>query len=218
MAILSHELRSPLSTLTMNYELLERSTAGAGATAVNPEKLIHIGARQVERMRRLIEGLLDVNRLATDRMAYEKSPVSLSAVLAGAMERVASELQARHASVPLDVEPELVGEWDRDRIEQVFTNLIANALKHGGPPFSITARRKGQVARIVVQDHGPGIPAQDVERILKPFERGKAGHAEGLGLGLHIAQSIVKAHQGTLRVESEVGKGTSFMVELPILP
>jgi signal transduction histidine kinase len=167
-------------------------------------------------LRRLVDDLQEVGSLASDKLRYERRPVSLSSVLKNTLEHMASELTTRGATVRIDVQGEPIGEWDPNRIEQVLTNLLSNALKYGAPPFSITARRVGHKAVIVVRDEGPGIPAGDLQRILQPFERGGSQSEQGLGLGLHIAARIVAAHEGSIRVESQLGQGAAFIVELPV--
>jgi signal transduction histidine kinase len=215
-AIISHELRSPLSSLRLSHDLMARLLKEGQVVPEEARQVLMRSGRPLERMGRLVDDLLDANRLATDKLSYERGPASLSAILADTVEQVASERSEGDLGLTLDVPEELVGHWDRQRIEQVFTNLLSNAVKHGAPPFSITARRANGSVTIVVRDQGPGIAPEDVERILRPFERGKSPHAPGLGLGLYIAARIIEAHQGTMRVESELGKGAAFIVELPI--
>jgi signal transduction histidine kinase len=216
-AMVAHELRAPLTGLTLNQELMEQLSRASDPSSRELERTRRASRTQLERMRRLVDDLQDVSRLAADQMRYQKRPVPLATVLTSTLEHMAMELQARGATVRVDVERELVGEWDANRIEQVFTNLVSNALKHGAPPFSITARRADGSAVIVVRDEGPGISPGDLERILQPFERGSSTGVQGLGLGLHIAERIVRAHQGTIRVESQPGKGAAFIVELPLI-
>jgi len=153
-------------------------------------------------------------------MHCDKEPTEVAAVVEATIEQLAPQLAVANEHFAVDVEAGLQGIWDPHRLQQVLTNLMFNALTHGAPPFSVSARRADGTARIVVQDNGPGIPSEDRQRIFHAFERidWSAGGGRGLGLGLHIAERIVHAHDGIIRVESEVGRGTSFIVELPLRP
>lgn len=113
-----------------------------------------------------------------------------------------------------------MGRWDRVRVEQVLTNLLGNAIKFGaGRPIEVTIEATPTRARIRVCDHGIGISSEDQSRIFGRFERAVSSrHFGGLGLGLYICAQIVRAHQGSLHVESEPGKGACFTVELPRQP
>ncbi|MBI3543693.1 MAG: HAMP domain-containing histidine kinase, partial [Deltaproteobacteria bacterium] len=111
----------------------------------------------------------------------------------------------------------LRGSWDRLRLEQILTNLLTNAIRYAsGQPIEVTMLERGGHAVLEVRDHGPGISAEDQERIFQRFERaGKNGVLGGLGLGLYIVRQIARAHGGDVRVESKLGAGASFVVELP---
>jgi signal transduction histidine kinase len=111
----------------------------------------------------------------------------------------------------------LTGCWDRFRLEQVVTNLIANAVKFGGgKPIDVTVDTTDQLARVVVRDRGIGIPRDQQRRIFERFERGvSTRHFGGFGLGLWISKQIVVGHRGTLEVESRAGEGATFTVKLP---
>jgi signal transduction histidine kinase len=107
--------------------------------------------------------------------------------------------------------------WDRIRVEQVVTNLLTNAFKFaGGKPIEITVEERGPTARLVVVDHGIGIAPEDVERIFRRYEQAMPSRAfGGMGLGLYIARQIIEAHGGTIRVDSQPGAGSTFIVDLP---
>jgi signal transduction histidine kinase len=111
-----------------------------------------------------------------------------------------------------------VGNWDRFRIEQVVTNLLTNAMRYGsGSPISVTVKRTKMGCQVSVKDFGRGIAPESHGRIFERFERAESsGHIAGLGLGLYIVKQIVEAHHGKISLESELGKGASFTVELPI--
>ena len=127
--------------------------------------------------------------------------------------------EAARACCVLDVSaPDLVlGRWDRSRLEQVITNMITNALKYGaGKPVDVIVDAVGSQARLAVRDQGVGIAPDDQQRIFDRFERASSTRSfGGIGLGLWIVREIVRAHEGEVRVESELGAGATFTVELP---
>jgi signal transduction histidine kinase len=108
--------------------------------------------------------------------------------------------------------------WDRHRVEQILTNMLSNAGKYGpGKPIEISAAFPSESVVIRVKDQGRGISDEDQKRIFDPFERVEdRGQTAGLGLGLYITSQIIAAHQGTIRVESQLGQGSTFIVELPV--
>jgi signal transduction histidine kinase len=112
-----------------------------------------------------------------------------------------------------------VGHWDRSRLDQVVTNLLVNAIKFGeGRPIRVEMTQSGGRARLVVRDHGRGIPPERIDRIFDAYERAvPTAHYGGLGLGLFIVRSLVEQHGGSVRAES-AGDGTAFVVELPVQP
>jgi signal transduction histidine kinase len=216
-AIVSHELRSPLSSMTLSQEVLEKRVERQTLDLPELRRNLGVLSRQLNRMRRLVDDLFDVTRLSTDQMSYDKQAVELSSIVDDTIEELSSQRQFVEAKFAISVERGLRGSFDRLRIQQVLVNLISNALKHGAPPFGLEARRIGERAQIVVHDHGPGVPAEQARRIFDAFQRGPSAAAPGLGLGLYLSQRIVDAHGGTIRVESSPGEGTSFIVELPLL-
>ncbi len=217
-SIVSHELRGPLQSLKMNQQILSHLIEDPALDVSRLKRLLPVLTRQTERMQRLVEDLLDIGRVTGDRLHCDREPIELAPVVDAAMEQLAPQLTMGNSPVAVDIEPGLIGDWDPHRLEQVLTNLMFNALTHGAPPFSLSARRADANVRIVVSDHGPGIPREHRHRIFQAFERidWSVGARPGLGLGLHIAQRIVHAHDGVIRVESEPGCGTSFIVEIPL--
>ena len=132
--------------------------------------------------------------------------------------RFAEKLEKEAVTVTLKGDESVMLDVDKLRIEQVFTNLISNAIKYGeGKPVEITVKKKGSLALFRITDHGSGIPEGIRKRIFELFERGSnnSGH-KGLGIGLYISDQIVRAHRGRIVVESRVGDGSTFTTELPI--
>lgn len=167
--------------------------------------------RGTERLSRLVEMLLDSTRLAQLEIPLAREPVELGGLVARVVARLASAGRARIAA-----EPEVVGEWDRARLEQIVANLVGNALKFGdGKPVDVSVSSHGDLARLVVADQGAGIAEGERTRVFRRFERGAAARGVG-GLGLWIVRRNVEAHGGDIHVESRPGAGTTFTVDLPL--
>jgi signal transduction histidine kinase len=216
-SVVSHELRTPLTALKLNQDALQRLLQ---QRPLDPEKVLRSFLplpRQVARIQRLVNDLLDVSRLSTDQMRYVKAHTELREVIQESLDQLAPQLASADATFKTETEPGLAGLWDRDRIEQVLLNLMSNALHYGAPPYSLVAQRVDHCAHIVVRDHGPGISPENLQRIFEPFQRATADRKPaGLGLGLYIADRIVRAHEGKIRAESSQGEGAAFILELPL--
>ncbi len=215
-SIVSHELRSPLSAIMSSEEALRMLLEQPEVDRQRLLRAVDIISRQLGRTSRIVDDLFDVTRLSTERMAYAKSLVDLGDIVAETLEEVAPQLALKGTTFAVRVEPGLRGNWDRFRMQQVLVNLVSNALKYGAEPYSLSARRIGGKAQIVVHDSGPGIPAEHLQHIFDAFHRGASGGAPGLGLGLYIAERIASAHDGSVHAESTPGQGASIIVELPL--
>jgi signal transduction histidine kinase len=174
-------------------------------------------ARQLQRLNHLVGTLLDVTRIASGDFALSRENVALDEVVTDAVSVCKDLLDPTAAPVVVEAE-KVVGSWDRLGIETVVANLVSNAIRFGGAkPVLVTLGRAGAVARLAVRDQGIGIPREEQSRIFQKFERAvPKRHFGGLGLGLWISRQLVAAHGGTIRVESEEGRGSTFTVELPL--
>jgi signal transduction histidine kinase len=213
--IASHELRSPLTSLRATTSLLELDPSAITDEA-RRKTLLERVQRQVDRLTRLVEQLLDSTRLHATEVPLIRTECDLVELCREALEEAPV---AGGQTVRLDTEGPVIGRWDQVRIEQVVANLVGNALRYSGPGGEIVVRvRSGAHATVEVIDHGIGIPADQLDRVFTPFFRASnaaAASRGGLGLGLHITAEIVRRHGGTIRVASEVGRGSTFTVELP---
>jgi signal transduction histidine kinase len=216
-ANVSHELRTPITALRAKLE-----NVADGVEPADPETLRTMLA-QVERLGRLVEQLLDLSRLEHRAEPFDRRPFGVRDVL----EQAAREARL-HAPAGLELVVEagadVVASGDPERIHQVVTNLVDNAVRHSPVPGAVrlTGRREGDRVRIEVADEGPGIPAAEAERVFERFyrpdaarTRGDARKGGGAGLGLSIARWIVDLHGGTIRVEPGEPRGTRMVVELP---
>jgi signal transduction histidine kinase len=215
----SHELRTPITSLKMALQLAENELKTHEQIELTQlKKVIHIASNQVERLTRLIFGLLDVSKIQAGKLSIEKSRVNLSSLLAEIVHRFGEQFEVSRINVKLNIEPDIYGHWDPFRIEQVINNLIENAIKYGASqPIDISLRLKEGVAYLVVRDRGIGIKKDQRKKVFEKYMRiGSSAKVTGLGLGLYIVSQIVKSHGGSIRVIGAPGKGSSFIVQLPI--
>jgi signal transduction histidine kinase len=216
-SLASHELRTPLTSLQLRVQLLARN---ARAEPLSRERFARDAAgaeEQVKRMARLVDDLLDISRIMSGRLHLDVEDVDLSVFVREVIDRY-PEPQRELVGLRVEGEP-IVGRWDRMRIDQIVSNLLSNAIKYGeNNPIEISVGREADRARIIVRDHGVGIAAGDLPRIFERFERAAARHVGGFGLGLWIVRQVVDALGGTIAVESRLGSGSVFIVELPLEP
>jgi signal transduction histidine kinase len=217
LAILGHDLRSPLSAIiTSSAFLLE-----TGALKDSSLELVRAIASSAGRMNQMVKDLLDFARTRFgDRIPIVREETDLKTVV----EEVVSEVAASspHSSLEIEINGDLRGRWDANRLAQVLTNLVTNAVEHGAPnaPIEVSARGEPRDVVLSVHSSGPPIPQSDLRQI---FDAAKSGSQDGdglgdgrhLGLGLYIVDKIVAAHGGSVDVRSSTEKGTTFTVHLP---
>jgi signal transduction histidine kinase len=221
LAVVAHELRTPLATLALLADYLivplhPDSTTEPGSVVVEKRQLAML-KRQVDRLTALVVEMLDVSRITRGGLELSPSPVDLRDVVREVLDRFDLEIQRRHVTLKVDAPDPAPGIWDALRVDHVITNLISNALKYGaGRPVEVSVRLEASQAVVVVRDHGIGIPVDEQSKVFGPFARAvTARHHAGLGLGLWIAQQIVQASGGRIKVESQPEHGSTFTVELP---
>jgi signal transduction histidine kinase len=219
-SIASHELRTPLAALQLHLDLMTRALNKHPERESAPERIMpKLGTleRQVTRLSKLIDHLLDVSRITAGRLDLALEDVDLTAVVLDVASRFDEVLRRAECEVTVRAPTPVVGTWDRMRLEQVVTNLLSNAAKYGsGKPIEIEVSGDDDKARLSVRDYGIGIQLADQSRIFERFERLLAGRgAPGFGLGLWIVRQLVAGMHGEIRVTSEVGSGATFWVELP---
>jgi signal transduction histidine kinase len=218
-SIASHELKTPLTPVLIHLQVLQKLLGGSALAPPRPEKLVQSVnsiEKQLRRFALLVENLLDVSRIRLGKLQIRFEPgVDLGEVI----EKTAGQFQGVSPSViDLRLEGDLKGNWDRMRLEQVVTNLMSNAIRYGeGKRILVGARNDGDSVEIFCRDEGVGIPKDAQEKIFQRFERvSKIESYGGLGLGLFIVRQIVSQHGGSIWVESEPGKGSTFLVRLPL--
>jgi signal transduction histidine kinase len=219
-SIVSHELKSPLTSLKLRTQLNLRALSHpeVAIDLVAQEKTLRSMIQTLGRAERLVEDLQDFSRITNNKLKIELEPVDLSELLRIVIGRFSDELNASNIKFRSEIEPEIIGAWDPLRIEQVITNLLSNAIKYGGgKPIEIGAKKTGELALIFVRDHGLGIPVADQQIVFARFERVTSSKTIlGLGLGLYITKRIVELHHGRIWIEDTPGGGATFFVELPL--
>ncbi|HEX9288694.1 MAG TPA: ATP-binding protein [Anaeromyxobacteraceae bacterium] len=218
-SVASHELKTPLAAAQLQIQNVQRQLRREPAESVaHLADRVGATAASVERLGALVNALLDVSHIASGKLVTQRERLDLSELVASATRGLAETAQKRGSELVLDVEPGLEIDGDRLRLEQVVTNLVANAIKYGeGKPISVALRRDGGRAQLSVADQGIGIAPDDQVRIFERFERAvSARNYGGLGLGLWIVRQILDACGGSLAVASEPGKGSTFTVSLPL--
>ncbi|WP_434384969.1 PAS domain-containing sensor histidine kinase [Melittangium boletus] len=212
--VVAHDLRAPLQVISLGAERLRRDAAVSAASRGVLDTL----RRSVERANRLIGDLLDVARMEAGRLSMARAPRDTAPLL-----REVAELHralALERSLQLTVEPMAEAAWilaDGDRVLQIFSNLLGNALKFTSPGGRVWVRAEpeGGMVRFAVGDTGLGIAKEDMPRLFEPFWQARRGDKQGAGLGLTIVRGLVQAHGGRLWVESTPGQGSTFFFTLP---
>jgi len=214
LTIAAHEIRGPLNSIHLSVQSIRQGKTPPEALP----RLLEIIERQDRRLSRFVDELLDLGRIRAGRLWLEYEEVDLVDVIRDVATRFGPELARSGSSLTVTAPGQLVGHWDRSRLDQVISNLLSNAIKFGlGTPIEITIGTRGERAVLCVKDHGMGIEPEIRGRLFKPFERGvSVRHHGGLGLGLHIVKTIVEALGGSVSLTSEPGSGSTFMVELPM--
>jgi PAS domain S-box-containing protein len=218
-SMVSHELRTPLTSIRGSLGLIEGGLAGPVSDKMM--NLIKIGRSESERLIRLINDILDLRKIEAGMLELKKQTVETRRLVERTIDGIAGMAQARSVKVIADVKTEGQTVCDEDRIIQVITNLVSNAIKFSPAGSEVIVRLepgKGNVFKFSVIDHGPGIPQKEMHKLFGKFQQISQGDSrsnEGTGLGLSISKAIVEQHGGQINVESEVGKGTTFWFELP---
>jgi two-component system CheB/CheR fusion protein len=220
LAVLSHELRTPLTPVVAALSILQRQQGG-----FDPETREHLEmiGRNVELEARLIDDLLDVTRIEKGKIDLDRKPIMLCEVLRRAVEVCQSDIEARRLEFGVDARdfPYIVNA-DATRLQQVFWNLLRNAIKFtpAGGCIGIRCRRLDDTAIVEVNDSGEGIEPEALTRVFNAFEQAERSITRqfgGLGLGLAISKALVEMHGGTIAAHSPgKGKGATFTVRLPI--
>lgn len=219
LSIASHELKTPLTSMLLQLQLILhniRNVSLARFSVKNLMTLLENAESQTKRLSKMINDLLNVSLITSGRLNLEKEEVNLSELVSDVVEKSSPKLDGKQ--ITIEAEKEVIGHWDKIRLEQVIINLLSNAVKYGdSKPIKIIVQKQDSVARLTVEDQGIGIPQDKKEIIFKRFKRGVSEKDyKGLGVGLYIVHQIVKAHDGKIDLKSKPDQGSTFIVELPI--
>ncbi len=217
LSLASHELKTPLTSIK-GYTQLLLPRAGQNGTPEREQRALRTIASQVDRMARLVGELLDLSRVDSGQLQIQIAPVDLTALVKRVIDQV--ELATTRHQFLVRAAGPVVVKGDADRLEQVFTNLIENAIKYspGGGQVEIVVEKHPAEAHLLVRDSGIGIPQAQLPHLFTRFYRAQnvGSTISGLGLGLYISHELVRRHGGDLTVESCEGGGSTFQVILPV--
>jgi signal transduction histidine kinase len=218
LANVSHELKTPLTSIQGFSQALEEGAVSSPEDYKQAGRIIN---EEAQRMRRLVDDLIELSRLESGEAVVEHEPLDLANVLRVCAGRFEWQLRESGASIRLDLEPLPSLEGDERRLEQAFTNLIDNAVRHAprGGAVTVRAEARDGLVRVAVHNTGSYIPPEELPRVFERFfqlDRNRSTGAGGAGLGLAIASEVVQAHRGEIEARSDREEGTEFLVTLPI--
>lgn len=207
--ILGHDLRNPLSAIATGAELLAHADLPPSAA-----RCVQRIGRSAGRMEAMIRDLLDFARgRLGGGIPITRQSCDLRQIAAEEADEVRQAFPGR--AIQCETTGDLTGEWDANRVEQLLSNLIGNAVQHGADPISIAMRDAGDIVILTIHNQGRPIPGELMPSLFEPFHQSGPDRSDGLGLGLYVASEIVRAHGGTIQARSSEEQGTTFTVELP---
>lgn len=214
----SHELRTPLSVLQANLELLFRHPT---QTIEDESLTINIALQEVKRMNKLVAELLTLARSGSTEPEFSFKSFSFNQMLENITDQFTQLAQSKKLTLHTEIEKDLTVVGDEDRLRQLLIILLDNAFKYNAPAGQIivTCRKLKQHLEVVVEDQGIGISEEDLPHIFERFyrsDKSRTRSTSGAGLGLSIAQWIVEGHSGSIRAESKLSQGTTFILQIPL--
>lgn len=223
LSIASHELKTPLTSMLLKLQLVlhnVRNVSLANFSVENLLKMLETAELQTKRLAKMINDLLNISLITTGKMNLELGKADVTEIVKEVVNEFSEKLTKSGYTLELEADKSYIGWVDKVRIEQVISNLMSNALKYGNnKPIEVKVIGNDSIAKIIVKDSGIGIEKREKDRIFGLFERGTTNNNyKGLGVGLFIANQIIKAHHGTIRVDSKPNSGATFTIEIPLKP
>jgi signal transduction histidine kinase len=219
LGIAAHDLRNPLSSIRGMSQMLVEMELDKNTQSSFLQSIYRVS----DQMLTLVDNLLDVAVIESGRFDLKITEDNISKLVGERVELMAKNAERKEIRLIADLQEVTDSLFDADRMRQVVDNLLSNAIKFSpsGSVVNVTCGQAGRILDITVTDQGPGIPSEDLDRLFDTFEKLSAqptGGEKSTGLGLSIVKSIVDAHGGKIEVDSEVGKGTTFIIHLPVEP
>jgi signal transduction histidine kinase len=220
LSTLGHELRNPLAPIFMQAQYLLDAVRQGEPKALSSEWMVpqlEGFCRRLQRFLEMLNRIMDLSRMSAGQLNLELEEIDLVELVRDVAASVERELHAARSELRLDLPPRMAGVWDRMRVEQIFTNLLSNAIRYGANrPIEVRVGGDTQQIELSVKDHGIGIPEAEHERIFQRFERaGKTRSSGGFGIGLWTVRQSCLAMGGQVSVQSSPGVGSEFIVMLP---
>ncbi len=220
LAIASHELKTPVTSMLLQVQTAIhniRNVSLANFSVATLLKMLEDTETQSKRLSKMVNDLLDLSLITTGKVDLEKEQTNISEIVKTVTDRYIERLTDKKQLSMITKKP-VVGYVDKLRIEQAIVNLISNALKYGdSKPITVAVTGSTDKGKIVVKDHGIGIPTDQQKKIFDRFERAVSPRDyKGLGVGLYITYQIIKAHHGKIHVDSQLQKGSTFTIDLPL--
>lgn len=211
----SHEFKSPLSILSGWMDYLLEGLAGPLDEKV--QKIVVMMGKTVKRLARLVKDILDIQKIEAGKMELKCEDVNLKELMEDVLQTYNVAFADKKLTLVKEVAEDVAFNGDRDRLSQAFINLLSNSIKYTPEGGQVTVRLKptDEGIRAEFQDTGPGISKENMEKVFDKFTRVTEERIEGTGLGLPIARDIIRLHKGKVWVESELGKGSTFIISLP---
>ncbi len=217
-ATVSHEFRSPLTSMKHLLEMLEQ---GAVPSEERRQRYYHVLSGEAERLHQLVENLLDFRRMEEGKVEFRLETLDASELVAQVAGDFGAQLPSRERLVISPQGRKALVKGDREALARGLRNLLENAAKYSPEtaPIHVGLTVDGRQALISVRDHGPGIPAAERKAIFRKFYRGEGAAKSGVkgtGIGLATVSHIVRAHHGTVRLDTAPGHGCTFTIALPL--
>ncbi|MFP5386163.1 MAG: ATP-binding protein [Bacteriovoracia bacterium] len=219
-SIASHELRTPITSLNLQVEVLNSLVDGLNSDSEIPrllKKFLDSTNNQLARLARLVDDMLDISRINSGKLSLHLRKTNVKKLVLDVLDRFKDQLRSLNIEVSYDCSEDITLNCDPERIDQVITNFMTNAIRYGKKkPIHISVSDTEDNVIFKVRDFGRGVEKEDQARIFNRFERAHTSEdVSGLGLGLYINRQIVEEHKGKISLESEPGEGSTFIVELP---